>query len=49
MVIAAEPRELTVVNIVGTIDPAQLSDLGGRFHIPGLDLTDCNTWRREWK
>lgn len=49
VVIAAEPRELTVVNIVGTIDPTQLADLGGRFHIPGLDLTGCNTWRRAWK
>lgn len=49
VVIATEPRELTVVNVVGTIDPAQLADLGGRFHIPGLDLTDCNICRRESK
>jgi len=49
VVVAAEPRELTVVNIVGTIDPAQLADLGGRFHLPALDLTDCNMCRREWK
>lgn len=39
VVICTEPRKLTVVNIVGTIDPAQLSHLGGKFHIPELDLT----------
>ena len=49
VVIAAEPRELTVVNVVGTLDPAQLTDLSGRFHIPLLDLTSCNYWRRESK
>jgi len=49
VVIAAEPRELTVVNVVGKLDPAQLSDLGGRFHIPILDLTSCNYWRRDSK
>lgn len=48
-VIATEPRELTVVNVVGTLDPAQISDLGGRFHIPVLDLTSCNNWRRDSK
>ncbi len=37
LVIAAEPRELTVVNIVGAIDPEQLSDLGGHFGIPRLE------------
>src|SRR5260370_35930408 len=38
LIIAAEPRELTVVNIVGTIDPEDLSDLGGEFHIPKLEI-----------
>jgi hypothetical protein len=33
-VIAAEPRELTVVNISGPIDPEQLSELGGHFGVP---------------
>lgn len=32
--IAAEPRELTVVNIEGDIDLAQLKDLGGSFGVP---------------
>jgi len=47
VVICTEPRELTIVNIVGTIDPAQLSHLGGQFHIPALDLTACKFSRRE--
>jgi hypothetical protein len=33
-VLAAEPRALTVVNIVGTIDLAKLRDLEGKFGIP---------------
>lgn len=47
VVISTEPRELTVVNIVGTIDPAQLSLLGGRFHIPVLDLSEGRFPRKE--
>ena len=38
-VIAAEPRQLTVVNIAGTLDPAKIVDLSGRFHIPELSLS----------
>jgi hypothetical protein len=33
-VVAAEPRALTVVNIVGPIDLAKLRDLEGKFGIP---------------
>lgn len=33
-VIAAEPKELTVVFIDGPVDLSRLSDLGGRFGIP---------------
>jgi Domain of unknown function (DUF4252) len=36
-IIAAEPRELTLVNIEGPIDPEQLSSLGGQFGIPKID------------
>jgi hypothetical protein len=36
VVIAAEPKELTVVNIVGPIEVDQLADLGGEFGIPRL-------------
>jgi hypothetical protein len=36
VVVAAEPKELTVVNIVGSIDPERLRDLGGQFGIPSV-------------
>ena len=39
VVISAEPKELTIVSIVGTLDPAQLADLGGEFGIPKLDMS----------
>jgi hypothetical protein len=42
-VIAAEPRELTIVNIIGTLDPEKLADLGGEFGIPRLERS--RTWR----
>ena len=36
VILSAEPLELTVVNIVGSIDPDQLKDLSGQFGIPDL-------------
>ena len=36
VVIVAEPRELTFVNVVGTISPEDVADLSGEFHIPKL-------------
>lgn len=33
-VLATEPKKLTVVHIVGSIDPAALGKLGGNFGIP---------------
>ena len=36
VVLAAEPKELTVVNIVGSIDLEQLRDLSGHLGIPEL-------------
>ncbi|HTS34179.1 MAG TPA: DUF4252 domain-containing protein [Candidatus Solibacter sp.] len=41
IVIAAEPKELTFVNIVGPIDVDQLADLGGEFGIPRLDTSSA--------
>lgn len=38
LIISAEPRELTVVNIVGTIDPDDIADLSGEFHIPKFEI-----------
>jgi len=49
VVIAAEPRQLTVVNIAGTIDPAKIVDLSGRFHIPELALSRQFVERTESK
>jgi Domain of unknown function (DUF4252) len=37
-VIAAEPKELTIVNIVGPIDLDKLSKLEGHLGVPHLDL-----------
>ena len=36
-VVAAEPKELTFVNISGPIRPEDLQELGGRFGIPRMD------------
>lgn len=36
VIIAAEPRELTVVNIVGAIDIDRLASLEGQFGIPNI-------------
>lgn len=38
-IIATEPRELTLVNIDGPINPDQLSSLGGQFGIPKVEAT----------
>ncbi|HEX5007756.1 MAG TPA: DUF4252 domain-containing protein [Hyphomonadaceae bacterium] len=43
VVIAAERKELTVVNILGNIRPDQIQQLGGKFGIPDLDLPDAAT------
>lgn len=37
-VVAAQPRELTVVNVIGPIDVDRLSRLQGQFGIPSLEL-----------
>jgi len=38
VIVAAQPRELTVVNIVGSMSLAQLSQLEGKFGVPSLPL-----------
>jgi len=35
-ILASEPRQLTVVNLVGNIDLESLADLGGHFGIPKM-------------
>lgn len=37
-IMVAEPKELTVVNIVGPVDLESLAELGGHFHIPKVDV-----------
>lgn len=37
-IIASEPREFTIVNIVGSIDLEKLHELEGQFGIPKLEL-----------
>lgn len=46
VVIAAEARELTVVNIVGPIDLDQLAKMEGQFGIPHLSSSDQRRGRR---
>ena len=43
-ILCAEPKELTIVNIVGTLDLDRLADLGGDFGIPRLEFSGA---RRE--
>ena len=37
-IIASEPREFTIVNVVGAIDLEQLHDLEGKFGVPDLEI-----------
>jgi hypothetical protein len=37
-IIASEPREFTIVNIIGNIDLEQLHDLEGNFGVPKLGI-----------
>lgn len=37
-IIAAEPKELTVVNIAGPVDLESLGELGGHFGIPKVEV-----------
>ena len=39
-IIASEPREFTIVNIVGSIDLQKLHELEGQFGIPKLQLEE---------
>jgi hypothetical protein len=39
-IIASQPREFTVVNIVGSVDLEQLHELEGHFGIPKLQMQD---------
>ena len=41
-IIAAQPRQLTIVNIVGSIDLAKLAQLQGQFGVPKVGLTPAD-------
>ncbi|HVI77021.1 MAG TPA: DUF4252 domain-containing protein [Candidatus Acidoferrum sp.] len=43
VVLSAEPKELTVVNIDGPIDPEQLSELSGHMGIPPFERSKTRT------
>lgn len=49
VVLSFEPEELTVVNIVGVIDPAQVRALGGQFGIPPIWDNDHSRRNRKDK
>lgn len=38
VVLAFEPKEVTIVNILGSIDPAELRALGGKAGIPNINI-----------
>jgi hypothetical protein len=38
VILAAEPRELTIVNIVGELDLSSLGKLSGKFGIPNVSM-----------
>jgi hypothetical protein len=42
-IIASEPREFTIVNIVGAIDLADLHNLEGKFGVPALGIETGKT------
>ena len=48
-IICAQPKELTVVNIVGTIDLEKLSELEGQFGIPKLGLEGAEKGKKDQK
>jgi hypothetical protein len=48
VVVVAEPRELTIVSILGTINPEDLRDLGGHFGIPRMDVFPARKGNKEF-
>lgn len=41
-IIAADPKELTIVNVIGNINPDEIRDLSGHFGIPKIDNVKPN-------
>jgi uncharacterized protein DUF4252 len=42
-IIAAEPTELAIVHIVGSINPSDVAKLSGQFGIPDVDISPDDT------
>jgi uncharacterized protein DUF4252 len=45
-VLATEPKELTIVNVIGPIDIEKLSELEGQFGIPKLGIENTEKGKR---
>ena len=45
-VLAADPKEITVVNIVGPVDLEKLTELEGNFGVPELGIGVSKTKRK---
>lgn len=48
-ILCANPKELVVVNIVGKIDLDELSELGGNFSIPKVDVDRSKSLKPDTK
>ncbi|MFN7994023.1 MAG: DUF4252 domain-containing protein [Bryobacteraceae bacterium] len=46
VIIAAEPKELTIVSIQGTLDLDQLAELGGKCGLLRMELGGRHGWRK---
>ena len=46
-VLASDPKELTVVNLIGPVDLEKLTQLEGQFGIPELEIEQPKTKRKE--
>ncbi|MCC6540204.1 MAG: DUF4252 domain-containing protein [Bryobacterales bacterium] len=49
VVLAWEPKEVTIVNIVGTMDPADLRALSGKAGIPNINIGPLSTGKQKTK
>jgi hypothetical protein len=49
VVVVTDPKELTIVNIVGSIRPEDLRDLGGHMGIPKIDIAPQKNDKKDKK
>ncbi|MGC4055080.1 MAG: DUF4252 domain-containing protein [Paludibaculum sp.] len=49
LILSAEPKELTIVNIMGNIDPSDLTNLSGQFGIPKVHGTPGKGAKKDGK